>query len=89
MRLSFSNKDAQLSQGANFTTFYSVDGQSVDVSMEAKLDASNHYVTDPTPNEHFRLFDWVRQSEIVADRKLQCSIISSQSGNHNCTTTIK
>ena len=48
--------------------------------MEAKLDASDQTLHVET-NEHFRAFEWVRQSEIVADRKLQCTVTSMQTGN--------
>lgn len=85
MRLSFSGQDFQ-SSGENQTTSYSVNRRNVPVMMEAKLDASDQHVADPTMDEHFRLFDWVRQSEIIAERKLQCSITSAQSGMYLTTT---
>ena len=55
--------------------------------MDAKLDASSQNIvtsygenTGTTTNEHFRDFEWIRQSEIIADRKLQCTVSSIQTG---------
>ena len=49
--------------------------------MEAKLDASyDQSYVDQTTDEHHRLFEWVRLSEIKADRKLQCTVTSLQPG---------
>ena len=59
----------------------------VPVTMDAKLDASAQNIatsydenTVTTTNEHFRDFEWIRQSEIIADRKLQCTVSSIQAG---------
>ena len=59
----------------------------VPVTMDAKLDASSQNIvtsydenTVTTTNEHFRDFEWIRQSEIIADRKLQCTVSSIQAG---------
>ena len=52
--------------------------------MEAKLDASyDRSYVDQTTDENHRLFEWVRLSEIKADRKLQCTVTSLQPGESN------
>lgn len=59
---------------------YAVNRRNVPVTMEAKLDASVSRRVDQTANEHQRLFDWARLSEIKAKRKLQCTVTSLQPG---------
>ena len=48
--------------------------------MEAKLDASDQTMVNVETNEQFHKFEWVRQSEISANRKLQCTVTSMQTG---------
>ena len=50
------------------------------VNMEAKLDASDQTMVNVETNEQFHKFEWVRQSEISANRKLQCTVTSMQTG---------
>ena len=58
--------------------------------MEAKLDASyDRSYVDQTTDENHRLFEWVRLSEIKADRKLQCTVTSLQPGESNYSRTPK
>ena len=48
--------------------------------MEAKLDASDQTMVNVETNEQFHKYEWVRQSEISANRKLQCTVTSMQTG---------
>ena len=60
---------------------YALNQRNIPVTMEAKLDASyDQSYVDQTTDEHHRLFEWVRLSEIKADRKLQCTVTSLQPG---------
>ena len=56
------------------------------VNMEAKLDASDQTMVNVETNEQFHKFEWVRQSEISANRKLQCTVTSMQTGTVKCST---
>ena len=69
-----------------YITAYAVNQRNVPVTMEAKLDASyDRSYVDQTTDENHRLFEWVRLSEIKADRKLQCTVTSLQPGEPNCS----
>ena len=63
-------------QNSNYTTAYAVNKRNVPVSMEAKLMASYEKNFDAEPE----MVEWERLSEIKANRKLQCTVTSLQSG---------
>merc|ERR1712223_1980569 len=93
LSLSYNEGDeAELEDDKNITA-YAVNQRNVPVTMEAKLDASyDRSYVDQTTDENHRLFEWVRLSEIKADRKLQCTVTSLQPGvssvlDYSCTLT--
>jgi len=94
LSLSF-NEDEDLDYSDKNVTSagYALNQRNIPVTMEAKLDASyDQSYVDQTTDEHHRLFEWVRLSEIKADRKLQCTVTSLQPGlssvvDYSCTLT--
>ena len=82
------NEESEMMGNITEENFFRVNRPvNVPVTMDAKLDASAQTIgtsydenTVTTTNEHFRDFEWIRQSEIIADRKLQCTVSSIQAG---------
>lgn len=64
----------------NRTSSYAVNRSNVPVTMVAKLDSLDHSVPqeDQDQGEDYRHFEWVRESEIKAERKLQCTVTQIQ-----------
>lgn len=74
-------------EGNNVTAAFAVNRRNVPVTMEAKLDGSTSSMMmggaiDQSTDEDQRLFDWVRLSELKANRKLQCTVTSLQPGKN-------
>ena len=75
-----------LDDDKNITATYALNQRNIPVTMEAKLDASYGQSNfEQSTDEHHRLFEWVRLSEIKAERKLQCTVTSLQPGELWCT----
>jgi len=95
LSLSFNEDDfnPDLDSDKNTTAAYAVNQHNVPVTLDAKLDASyDQSYVDQTTDEHHRSFEWMRLSQIKADRKLQCTVTSLQPGlssvvDYSCTLT--
>ena len=90
LSLSFNEDDfnPDLDSDKNTTAAYAVNQHNVPVTLDAKLDASyDQSYVDQTTDEHHRSFEWMRLSQIKADRKLQCTVTSLQPGELNFYNT--
>ncbi len=74
-------------EGANVTAAFAVNRRNIPVAMTAKLDISDNFNSLGQSSS-----SWQRVSELVADRKLQCTVTSMQPGvlssmDYTCTLT--